>query len=57
MNNYSNKSVAELLYIQKDAHEAAQCAQQNGDKVAEGKYLDQMNDACTELYKRRKAAK
>ena len=53
MNNYSKKSHAELIYIQKDAYEAAQCAQANGDRVAECKYLDQLNDACTELYKRR----
>lgn len=53
MNRYTNKTIAELLYIQKDALEAAQCAKANCDMVAECKYLDQMNDASTELYKRR----
>ena len=52
MNRYTNKTIAELLYIQKDAFEAAQCAKANCDMVAECKYLDQMNDASTELYKR-----
>lgn len=52
MNRYTNKTIAELLYIQKDAFEAAQCAKDNCDMVAECKYLDQMNDASTELYKR-----
>jgi hypothetical protein len=56
MSRYANKSLAELQYIQKDAYEAAQCAQANGDKVAECKYLDQLNDASSELYKRRMAA-
>lgn len=50
-----NKSLAALYYIQKDAYEAAQCAQANGDKVAEAKYLDQLNDASTEIYKRSNA--
>jgi hypothetical protein len=54
MNNYSSKTIAELRYIQKDAYEAAKCAQDMGNTVAECKYLDQVNDASTELYKRRK---
>lgn len=53
MSRYANKSHAELAYIQKDAYEAAQCAQANGDYVAECKYLDQVNDASTEVYKRK----
>ncbi|MGZ8887991.1 MAG: hypothetical protein ACXW1D_00365 [Halobacteriota archaeon] len=55
MNNYKNKSFAELQYIMKDASEAAKCAQELGNAAAESKYLDQVNDAATELYKRRKA--
>lgn len=56
MNDYSKKTYAELYYIQKDAHEAAQCAQSLGNYVAECKYLDQVNDASTELFKRSKVA-
>lgn len=56
MNNYSQKTIAELLYIQKDAYEAAQCAQALGNSVAEARYLDQVNDASSELFKRRKGA-
>ena len=56
MNHYSTKLLTELLYIQKDAFEAAECAKRNGDYVAECKYLDQVNDATTELLKRRKVA-
>jgi len=40
----------------KDASEAAKCAQSLGNAAAEGKYLDQVNDAATELYKRRNAS-
>lgn len=54
MNDYSQKTIAELLYIQKDAYEAAQCAKDLGNSVAEVYYLDQVNDASTELFKRRK---
>ena len=50
-NDYSKKSVAELQYIQKDASEAAK-AMQDHDPRAESKYLDQVNDASSELYKR-----
>lgn len=46
------KTEAELRYIIKDAYEAAQ-AMRDHDPVAEAKYLDQMNDAATELYIRR----
>lgn len=56
MDNYANKTIAELKFIQQDAFEAAQCAQVNGDGVAEAKYLDQVNDACTALYRLTKGA-
>ena len=56
MINYSQKTIAELLYIQQDAYEAAQCAKSLCNSVAEAKYLDQVNDASTELFKRRKGA-
>lgn len=49
-----NKSIAELEYIVKDAGEAAK-AMRGMNSEAECKYLDQMNDACSELYRRRKA--
>lgn len=51
MNNYRTKSEAELRYIIKDASEAAQ-AMRGMDYKAECKYLDQVNDACTELSRR-----
>lgn len=51
MNNYKNKSEAELRYIVKDAGLAA-IAMRSVDARAESKYLDQVNDACTELYRR-----
>jgi hypothetical protein len=54
MNDYSNKSTDELRFIIKDASEAASCAKDLGNSKSEAKYLDQINDACTELYKRRK---
>ncbi len=54
MNDYSNKTISELEYIQKDAYEAVKCAQALGNAKAEAKYLDQMNDASTELYNRQK---
>jgi len=38
----------------KDASEAASCAKDLGNCKSEAKYLDQINDACTELYNRRK---
>jgi len=51
-NNYRTKTIAELEYIIKDAGEAARCMNRIGS-IAEFKYLDQVNDACTELYARR----
>ena len=51
---YARKSTAELEYIRKDAAEAAACMK-GMDPVAEAKYLDQVNDACTVLYRRRTA--
>lgn len=55
-NDYSKKSIEELNFIARDAHEAAQ-AMRGVDAAAECKYLDQVNDACTELHKRNKADK
>ena len=52
-NNYRTKTIAELAYIIKDAGEAARCMHSIGS-VAEFKYLDQVNDACTELFARNK---
>ncbi len=51
---YHGKTDAELLYILKDAREAAD-AMRGHSPVAECKYLDQVNDACTVLNYRRKA--
>ena len=51
MNNYRSKSEAELRYTIKDASEAAQ-AMRDMDLKAEFKYLDQVNDAVTELARR-----
>jgi len=53
MTNYSKKSIAELLYIQRDAFEAAQCAKEIGNYVAECKYLDEVNGASDEICKRK----
>jgi hypothetical protein len=52
MNDYRTKTDAELQYIAKDAAEAAKCMQ-GFDTKAEAKYLDQVNDACTEMHRRR----
>lgn len=49
---YRSKTDAELHFIIKDAHEAAD-AVRGHDPVAEAKYLDQINDACTTLNARR----
>ena len=49
---YKTKTDDELLYIIKDAGEAAK-AMRNVSIEAECKYLDQVNDACTILAKRR----
>ena len=46
------KTYAQLQYIIKDASEAAK-AMQGHDPKAEAKYLDQVNDAATELARRR----
>jgi hypothetical protein len=53
INDYSNKSTDELLFIAQDAKQAADCMK-GLDYSAECKYLDQVNDAVTELYNRRK---
>lgn len=52
MSRYANKSLPELQYIQKDAYEAAQCAKALGNYAAECRYLDEVNDASSEMYKR-----
>jgi hypothetical protein len=52
VNDYRNKTEAELHYIIRDAGEAAQ-AMRGVDARAECKYLDQVNDAATELHRRR----
>ena len=51
-NDYSKKSWDEIHFIIRDAHEAA-VNMRGFDSVAENKYLDQINDAETELYKRK----
>ena len=52
MNNYKTKTKEQLRYIIDDATLAAQAMQSMQNTVAEGKYRDQVNDACSELYKR-----
>lgn len=52
VNDYKRKTTAELKYIIDDATLAARAMQSIGNSVAEGKYRDQVNDACSELYKR-----
>ena len=52
MNDYRNKTNAKLQFIIKDAAEAAEAMRGWNDR-AECKYLDQVNDASTELYRRR----
>lgn len=49
---YHYKTNEALRYIMKDASEAAR-ALQGHDSAAEGKYLDQVNDAATVLHYRR----
>lgn len=51
---YHNKTKAELEYIVKDAGEAAR-NMKGHDPKAEAKYSDQMNDASTILYARKKS--
>jgi hypothetical protein len=54
--SYWTKSEAQLRYIIKDAGEAA-AAMRGHNPEAEGKYLDQLNDACSVLHwRKRKAA-
>lgn len=53
--DYWDRSEEELQYIIKDAGEAAK-ALRGHDLRAEGKYLDQVNDASTVLYARRQQA-
>lgn len=53
LQNYRTKTDAELRYIAQDAKQAAE-AMRGWNPTAEGKYLDQMNDACTVLYERNK---
>lgn len=53
MNHYSRKSIAELLYIQRDAFEAAQCAKEIGNYIAECRYLDEVCGASDEICKRK----
>jgi hypothetical protein len=48
-----NLPEAALLYIARDAREAAEAMKGHNER-AEGKYLDQMNDALTVLAYRRK---
>ena len=52
MNDYRNKTDAELQFIIKVAAEVAE-ALRGWNDLAECKYLDQVNDASTELYRRR----
>ena len=54
-NDYSTKTEAELYFIMRDAAEAFQ-AVRGTDAEAESKYLDQVNDAATELHRRIKMA-
>jgi hypothetical protein len=53
---YHDMSTTELLYIIKDAGQAA-LNMRGFDYIVECKYLDQINDACTVLYFRRKGVK
>ena len=54
---YHTKTNDELRYIAKDAGEAAKNMQGMGNGSAEGKYLDQVNDASTVLgYRQRGGA-
>jgi hypothetical protein len=51
---YADKSIEELQFIIRDANEAAQ-AMRTINPQAEAKYLDQINDAATEIYRRKNA--
>jgi hypothetical protein len=52
VNDYRRKTKEQLRYIIDDATLAARAMQSIGNSTAEGKYRDQVNDACSELYKR-----
>ena len=52
VNDYKRKTKEQLRYIIDDATLAARAMQSIGNSTAEGKYWDQVNDACSELYKR-----
>ena len=52
MNDYRNKTDAELQFIIKVAAEVAE-ALRGWNDLAECKYIDQVNDARTELHRRR----
>jgi hypothetical protein len=54
LESYAKKSDSELLYIIRDAGEAAQAMRGHAPE-AEAKYLDQVNDASTIMYQRRRA--
>lgn len=49
--DYSKLSISELEYIIKDCHAAIK-ARPDGENVS--KYLDQIDECASELYKRRK---
>lgn len=53
--DYLTKSDASLLYIARDARAAAD-AMRGWNPKAEGKYLDEMNDALTVMAYRRRLA-
>ena len=50
-NDYSRKTTEQLAYIMQDAGRAA-FAMRGVSDAAERKYLDQLNDATTEQYRR-----
>jgi len=52
VNDYKRKTKEQLRYIIDDATLAARAMQSIGNSTAESKYRDQVNDACSELYKR-----
>jgi hypothetical protein len=52
VNDYKRKTKEQLRYIIDDATLAARAMQSIGNSTAEGKYRDQVNDACSELYRR-----
>lgn len=56
-NDYSDKTDAELFFIMADASKAAGFAAEIGNEASECKYLDQVNDANTEInYRRREGS-